>query len=104
MPNMQAERLHHASCALGDTVYVFCGEDGDFNVICTNQIEKLSKAHHPEPPFLHIWQTIEISSDFIDRRYPGVSALNSNEIVIVGGNPITFENDLSDVWIFDTKT
>ena len=78
--DLNYERYHHASCALGAYVYVFCGLSGPL-MLSTNTIEKLD-ATRPDSR----WTLIHVPETELPPRYGCIAApLNNKEIVILGG-------------------
>lgn len=99
LPRLQRVRQRHASCAIGLTVYVFCGLE---RLWWTNElIEKLdlSKA-------VLSWCTVNLAQDtaLTLRHSLGVAPLNEVEILILGGRDDEVWGDLDDLIIFNTAT
>ena len=79
---MQIERLEHASCALGDYIYVFCGCNSKHEPI--NSIERLKVGQSTDSDY--IWELINMQDSIISpRNLPLVSSLNQTKICILGG-------------------
>ena len=83
LPSLLNPRSHHASCAIGSSLYVFCGSRGKSGNT-TDSIEKLINANSNKISAIR-WQEIQVSCKFTVRERPIVSTLNDREIVIIGG-------------------
>ena len=100
---MNIGRSLHGSCALGNSIYVFCGMTNFMEA--TNSIEKLVVVG----PYTEweTWELIEFPlSTFPAILTPNCAALNSQEIVLFGGQQFEGkEDDLSQyVLVFNSKT
>ena len=94
IPNLRIARYHHASCSVGDSIYVICGGNQSGY---TDTIEKFN-LHNQQAG----WLLISISGlDPLDT--PGATALNTREILIFGGNN-TKTNRHNSVSIVDLGT
>lgn len=82
----------HASCALGGSVYVFCGSH--------SAIEKFDNSTPEEP-----WKTIQTDSDSLkDRIRPLACPINGHEILIFGGFiPFLGTNCEGQIWKYDVE-
>ena len=85
-PCLNQARASHSSCALGNMLYVLCGRQknrllNSIECIDAQQLVTQSKTC-PAPQ----WTLIEIDpTDFKPRVYELVAPLNSQELVILGG-------------------
>jgi len=98
---MNYARSGHASCTLGLSVFVFCGIH-EYS-LSTNTVERL-QPFSLDPSKSKRWELIHVSDTEMSPRYwPVAQALNSSEIVIMGGKNDA-DKSLGTVIIFDTKT
>ena len=115
LPDLNLARQKHASCSLGDAVYVFCGQadiqmDWLINTGPVNSIEQLKGADRPSDELLGRlvkWTVIDLGEKFLPRIHPAVSRISANRIVIFGGETapeLHYELLLGDVWIFNGRT
>ena len=100
---MNIGRSLHGSCALGNSIYVFCGLTSFMKH--TNSIEKLVV----DGPYARWekWELIEFPlNTFPVNRSFNCAALNSHEIVLLGGVFVDgeFAELNQDVYVFDTRT
>lgn len=117
-PALSKPRVGHASCALGDNIYVFCGgvmnnTDDSYEIIepdPDNSIEWLdARALISGGNSSVAWQTIQVpaSSNPLSARFlPVVSPLNAAEIAILGGDSSVEGVNmlLGDILIFNTAS
>lgn len=89
LPQLNIARECHASCAIrGSDLYVFCGFDAEGSVI--NSIEQYRcdlKSQSATSAADARWNLISLPADtqLTPRTFPAVQALNSSEILIMGG-------------------
>lgn len=119
-------RQGHSSCAIDDTVYVFCGCDHKGNMLfsieklCCAGKANLDRPRSPEGPARpdgnqsmmseqSEWQLLQLrnvdtngSSSCFPRILPSVSFLNVDEVCIMGGQGQ--EGPLGDVILFNVQT
>lgn len=96
MPHMRDARQNHASCSLGDSIFVFCGFG---NTTHLNSIERLQVS----PNVATRWDYIHCNPMILEpRRNLAVAPLNKDEICILGG--YSKGNFLGDIVLFNTKT
>ena len=88
-PSLNIARYMHASCAIGKTVYVFCGKVP--GLLITNSIERsrVTGRSQMEP-----WELLQVNGSSLAPRHSlGVCPLNQTEIVIIGGQSLTNNPD-----------
>ena len=101
LPALNVARRDHASCALGSSVFVFCGTAGDCRM-SLNSIERLSLQREQRMTY---WQLIRAPVATLEPRcQPAVAPLNAHEIAILGGWSKEGFSRLGDVVIFDSRT
>lgn len=95
---MNVARKDHSSCALGRSVYVFCGTThGHFESL--NSIEMLNSLRNPTH-----WKLIPAPRATLAPRYQAaVSVINDNQIAILGGWSKESAQRHGDVVLFDTQ-
>ena len=100
-PSLNINRQMHSSCAIGNSVYVFCGI-GYFK--CSiNSIEKLSNATSVSTSSR--WQVIFPNRDHLSPRvWPATCAINSQKILLLGGEVQSSKSKSNDAVIFDVRT
>ena len=92
MPQMKVARYAHGSCTLATAVYVLCGWNGEW----LNSVEKLETLN-----LVAGWLLIQIPPTSLTPRINQVvAALNSSQILIMGGMNREF---LGDALTFDTQ-
>ena len=96
-------RFNHASCAMDDYIFVFGGNPKILNL--TNSIERLLVAGPNAKT--EQWSLIQLPEHlFRPRNFMACCALNSVEIVILGGyfERVNGSKDCSDVLIYNIRT
>ena len=96
LPSLNIGRYRHGSCALLSSVYVFCGMDWNANKVSSIEILNTDNLNTQEG-----WRLLEMPI-LGERIYPGVQALNMNQIVILGGNDAIW-NSLSDCFLLNVN-
>ena len=95
-PNLNIERSLAAACTSGDRIFVIGGVDGDNHYLNSVEVLNVEKMVSDEAD----WELVKFPTEvFTPRRNPLVTALNENEIVIMGGTD--GENCLQDVLVYD---
>lgn len=97
LPEMYTARTKHSSCAIDETVYVFCGQDAEGNDL--SSIEKLCGACGADPSTA-FWIAIELGPEFSPCYAPTVSQVNENELVIIGGQSSFLNAYIQDEALF----
>ena len=85
-------RHSHSSCVLGNNLYVFGGKVGGGS---TNSIEWCNVENDNEG------FTMLVLAMISPRCFAGMSILNDEELVIMGGAPGLEREPLNDVWVFN---
>ena len=91
---MKQARQSHSSCYLGGFIYVCCGE-GDNGLL--NSVERLKILEsNPSNQPSQSWQLLSLQnfpSNFQPRQWLLVSAINEQDILIMGGHDGSWRND-----------
>lgn len=70
---MNVARRDHASCALGNAVYVFCGTSGD----CSMNLNSVERLVVQGTQHMKHWQLIRMPTATLSPRYqPAVAPIN----------------------------
>ena len=104
----------HASCALGDYVYVFCGTPGFFTTSFGANIDydfaliECLDTKKENSPWVIINTPTTSSVEFLLK--PAVAALNKNQVIIFGGQTVHEEKEVysddtygHDAVVFDIR-
>ena len=95
---MKQCRRDHSSCALGQSIFVFCGQVG-INCEEDNSIEVLYM-NNP----IKAWSLVEYENqNYPSRNFPLVCPIGPKKIVIMGGWNLENRQRYDDVCIFDVK-
>lgn len=96
MPDMLEARYSHASCALANAVYVFCGV-GKFD----EELQSIERLRAPDAPAsaMQPWDSIEIADEAsrltpIFNCYACTIEEQGNRIVVFGGGSLCHEFNL----------
>ena len=91
LPSLNVGRHYHSSCSFNESiVYVFCGIAQSGRKYC-NSIEFFNITNRSNQ-----WNVIQIGSQiFPERQGAGVTQINENEIIIVGGFNGQYTRDVS---------
>ena len=107
MPDLNLPRIYHSTCALGDRIYAFGGQNGDKEPTeVYNSIEWLDAKKTLQSDLNLHWNLIVNNGDssYAPQRlsygallYP----MGRNEILITGGRPCKDENTAADAFLYD---
>ena len=100
-PSLNKQRCDHSCCALGDSIYVFCGVNQ--NGFSMNSIECLD-AGALIRGLQVTWQLISLSKGRLSRRSATlVAPFSQTEIIILGGLVKEGKPPLGDGYILNTQ-
>ena len=106
MPNLNVARRDHASCALGSSIFVFCGKSSASCRQSLNTIERLNlTSSNSSRRSQSYWQLIRQNQANLAPRYqPAVAQISQYEVAILGGWSNQAHKRLGDVVYFDTRS